>query len=127
MNTRFLAILNVIIDAVDRYLSTVQPQFIHSLRKSFKSLILFVITLCVLIFSTWALLLAFGFFELIALGLTHIQALFLLLGVNLTLLLIVIVWFRCIKKRILSLRRSGIAVILSYTIRAINKLRNKRP
>ena len=126
MNTKFLAILNFIVDAVDKYLfSTVQPQFVHSLSKSFKRLIWFIISLSVFLLSTWTLVLLVGFFYLLSIGFTHIQASLILLAVNLIIGLLLFNYLRCLKKRVLSLRRSGLAVILTYMIRAINNLRHK--
>lgn len=129
MNTKFLTILNFIVDAVDKYLfSTVQPQFVHSLGKSFKCLIWFIISMSIFLLSTWTLLLLLGFFCLLSIGLTHIQASLALLGINLIIIILILFGvLRCLKKRLLSLRRSGLAVILTYVVRSINKLLHKQP
>ena len=126
MNTKILAILNFVVDAVDTYLfSTLQPQFVHSLTKSLNRLIGFAISLSILFLSAWALILSCGFFYLVSIGLTHIQAVLTLLGINLTLLLILFSYLRCcLKKRITSLRRSSIIVIVIYILKVLrsNKL-----
>lgn len=128
MNTRLLLVLDIVINALNMYLSSVAKiDFIHALlKKSVKRLVFFVVLLLTLLVSLWMSVLGVVFFCCVSLlNLTHVQAMLAVLGLNLIGILILLIWFRCIKKQIKSLRRSSSKIGLAYLIRIFNGLWNK--
>lgn len=125
MNTKLLATLNVVIDALGAYINTMaKVDFIYILVKSMKRVLLCGLFLAVLLLSTWASILGLIFVYVSSIGFSDFQALWLILGINEVGIVVVLTWLYCIKRRFAALQRSGVRVVLTYIVKSINRLRN---
>jgi hypothetical protein len=127
MNEKLLNIINTVVNALDVYLCTVtKAKFEHSLLQSIRKWAVWGVGLIILLLSTWITLLSVLFISLDSIGFTYIQAILAVLGINLVGLLILALWFKCLKKQTVTIRRSGLGVIITYLIKSANNNRNKQ-